>query len=76
MRLATTPCSPLYSKHVSPDRELAALLGSFTPPAKSTPSTAAMRTAAMNGRAAASCWGRIAPRGLAGHPVASKIGCK
>jgi len=32
MRLATTPCSPLYSKHVSPDRELAALLGSFTPP--------------------------------------------
>ncbi len=32
MRLATTPCSPLYSKHVSPDRELAALLGSCTPP--------------------------------------------
>ena len=32
MRLATTPCGPLYSKHVSPDRELAALLCSFTPP--------------------------------------------
>ena len=32
MRLATTPCGPLYSKHVSPDRELAALLRSFTPP--------------------------------------------
>jgi Domain of unknown function (DUF6933) len=33
MRLATTPCGPLYSKHVSPDRELAALLRSFAPPA-------------------------------------------
>lgn len=33
MRLATTPCGPLYSKHVSPDRELAALLRSFVPPA-------------------------------------------
>jgi hypothetical protein len=33
MRLATTPCSPLYSKHVTPDRELAALLRSFAPPA-------------------------------------------
>ena len=31
MRLATTPCGPLYSKHVSPDRELAALLRSFAP---------------------------------------------
>ena len=31
--LATTPCGPLYSKHVSPDRELAALLRSFAPPA-------------------------------------------
>jgi hypothetical protein len=28
MFLARTPCSPLYSKHTSPDRELAALLGS------------------------------------------------
>jgi hypothetical protein len=33
MHLATTPCGPLYSKHVSPDRELAALLRSFAPPA-------------------------------------------
>lgn len=32
IRLAATPCSPLYSKHVSPDRELAALLRSFAPP--------------------------------------------
>ena len=27
-RLATTPCSPLYGRNISPDRELAALLGS------------------------------------------------
>jgi hypothetical protein len=33
MRLATTPCGPLYSKHLSPDRELDALLRSITPPA-------------------------------------------
>ena len=33
MRLATTPCGPLYSKHVSPDRELDALVHSITPPA-------------------------------------------
>ena len=33
MRLATTPCGPLYGKHVSPDRELAALWRSFAPPA-------------------------------------------
>jgi hypothetical protein len=33
IRLATTPCGPLYSKHISPDRELAALLRSFAPPA-------------------------------------------
>lgn len=26
VRLAATPCSPLYKRHVSPDRELAALL--------------------------------------------------
>lgn len=26
LRLAGTPCSPLYARHVSPDRELAALL--------------------------------------------------
>jgi hypothetical protein len=32
MRLATTPCGPLYSKHVSPDRELDALVRSITPP--------------------------------------------
>jgi hypothetical protein len=33
LRLAATPCGPLYSKHVSPDRELAALLRSIAPPA-------------------------------------------
>jgi hypothetical protein len=33
MRLAATPCGPLYGKHVSPDRELAALLRSLAPPA-------------------------------------------
>ena len=33
IRLAATPCGPLYSKHVSPDRELAALVRSFAPPA-------------------------------------------
>ena len=30
MRLATTPCSPLYCRHGSPDRELQALLRSAT----------------------------------------------
>jgi hypothetical protein len=34
MRLAATPCGPLYSKHISPDRELAALLRSLAPQAK------------------------------------------
>jgi hypothetical protein len=33
IRLAATPCSPLYRKHVSPDRELAALLHTVAPPA-------------------------------------------
>lgn len=33
LRLAATPCSPLYSKNVSPDRELDALVRSSTPPA-------------------------------------------
>ena len=33
VRLAATPCGPLYSRHVSPDRELDALLRSFAPPA-------------------------------------------
>jgi hypothetical protein len=33
MRLATTPCGPLYGRHVSPDRELDALVRSITPPA-------------------------------------------
>jgi len=28
LRLATTPCSPLYGRNISPDRELAAVLGS------------------------------------------------
>ena len=32
-RLAATPCGPLYSKHVGPDRELDALLRSIAPPA-------------------------------------------
>jgi hypothetical protein len=26
LRLAATPCGPLYARHVSPDRELAAYL--------------------------------------------------
>jgi hypothetical protein len=26
LRLATTPCSPLYGRNISPDRELGALL--------------------------------------------------
>lgn len=34
-RLATTPCSPLYDKNVSPDRELAAFLHTSPPPAGS-----------------------------------------
>jgi hypothetical protein len=34
VRLADTPCGPLYSRHVSPDRELAALVRSVAPPAK------------------------------------------
>jgi hypothetical protein len=29
LRLATTPCSPLYKKNISPDRELAALVHSI-----------------------------------------------
>jgi hypothetical protein len=33
MRLSTTPCGPLYSRHVSPDRELNVLLRSVRPPA-------------------------------------------
>jgi hypothetical protein len=33
LRLAATPCGPLYNRHISPDRELAALLRSFAPPA-------------------------------------------
>jgi hypothetical protein len=37
IRLAATPCGPLYSRHVSPDRELAALLRSFTTPPSWTP---------------------------------------
>ncbi len=30
LRLSTTPCGPLYKRHVSPDRELAALVASWT----------------------------------------------
>jgi hypothetical protein len=33
IRLAATPCGPLYSRHISPDRELAALFRSVAPPA-------------------------------------------
>jgi hypothetical protein len=33
IRLAATPCGPLYRKHISPDRELAALLHAVAPPA-------------------------------------------
>ena len=32
-RLATTPCGPLYGKHISPDRELGALVRSIASPA-------------------------------------------
>ena len=31
MRPATTPCGPLYTKNISPDRELAAFLHSIAP---------------------------------------------
>jgi hypothetical protein len=31
LRLATTPCSPLYGSNVSPDRELAAFLRTKPP---------------------------------------------
>jgi hypothetical protein len=30
LRLATTPCSPLYGRNISPGRELGALLRSVT----------------------------------------------
>ncbi len=30
LRLATTPCGPLYRRHISPDRELAALIAQHT----------------------------------------------
>jgi hypothetical protein len=33
MQLAITLCSPLYNKHIRPDRELHALVRSITPPA-------------------------------------------
>ena len=45
MRLATTPCSPLYSKHVSPDRELAAL-SRLCAPRELTSLASAMQVAA------------------------------
>jgi len=32
LRLSETPCSPLYKRHVSPDRELTALLSEFEGP--------------------------------------------
>jgi hypothetical protein len=32
MRLAATPCGPLYNTNISPDRELDALVRSLTPP--------------------------------------------
>jgi hypothetical protein len=36
MRLATTPCGPLFQRHVSPDRELAALIAGL-PADRTTP---------------------------------------
>ena len=36
MRLATTPCGPLYQRHISPDRELAALIAGL-PADRTTP---------------------------------------
>ena len=43
MRLATTPCGPLFHRHVSPDRELAALIAGLqeTGQAGSRPDSAA-----------------------------------
>jgi hypothetical protein len=35
MRLSTTPCSPLYHRHVSPDRELASVLSTYRQSARS-----------------------------------------
>jgi hypothetical protein len=35
LRLAMTPCGPLYERHVSPDRELAALVSSGSQAARS-----------------------------------------
>src|SRR5262249_26104077 len=38
LRLARTPGGPLYRKHISPERELAALVGSIAPDATPAPS--------------------------------------
>jgi hypothetical protein len=38
LRLSRTPCSPLYKRHVSPDRELAAVV--LSPPAEDPPAPA------------------------------------
>jgi hypothetical protein len=32
VRLSATPCSPLYKRHISPDRELAALVAAWPDP--------------------------------------------
>jgi hypothetical protein len=37
MRLSTTPCSPLYHRHISPDRELTSVLSAYRQPARSDP---------------------------------------
>ena len=39
MRLATTPCGPLHTKNITPDRELAAFLRCSTPYTSSNGST-------------------------------------
>ena len=39
MRLATTPCGPLFQRHISPDRELAALIAGLLPDHRTGPAT-------------------------------------
>jgi hypothetical protein len=37
LRLSTTPCSPLYHRHISPDCELTSVLSAYRQPARSDP---------------------------------------
>jgi hypothetical protein len=39
MRLATTPCGPLFQRHISPDRELAALIAGLPADRTTGPAT-------------------------------------